>query len=309
MESFTPQITHSLHWYDENSHGRMRMNGADSLPLLHRLTTNHMLELQPGRSCQSVLTTPIGRSMDLLTVLNDEPAVWVFTSASQGPMVYTHLKKNIFFNDKVVLAPAAQSHRQYALYGERATDWLSAQTGCDCASVPAHGALHWNDTLLMRIEPLAGEGWRILELIDSANPPLPRTELPQLDEATLSLWQLEAGVPAFGSEIGTQYIPLETGLEYAIHTAKGCYVGQEIIARMESRGKRAKTLERITLDALVETPSPLFTAAGKEAGLVTRVAQSAVLGVIGFAYISTKIDESDALMCADVSVHRMPAQQ
>ena len=103
MEPFAPQITHSLHWYDENSHGRMRMNGADSLPLLHRLTTNHMLELKPGRSCQSVLTTPIGRSMDLLTVLNDESAVWVFTSASQGPMVYTHLKKNIFFNDKVVL--------------------------------------------------------------------------------------------------------------------------------------------------------------------------------------------------------------
>ena len=309
MEPFVRTPIHTMHWYDEQQYGRMQMSGADALSLLHRLTTNHMLQLAPGHSCQTVLTTPIGRSMDLLTVVNDHPAVWVFTSGGQGPMVYTHLKKNIFFNDKVTLAPAAQSHRQYTLYGEGATAWLTTQTGIDVAAVSAQGTARWHDTLLMRITPLGGDGWRILEPVDATEGVLPRSAVPQMDAAPLSLWQLEAGVPAFGSEIGTDYIPLETGLEAAIHTAKGCYVGQEIIARMESRGRRAKTLERITLGRVVATPAPLLTASGREAGVVTRSVLSDTLGVIGFAYISTKIEDTEELVCADVAVNRLLAQR
>jgi aminomethyltransferase len=309
MEPFVRTPIHAMQWFDEQQYGRMQMTGADALPLLHRLTTNHMLQLAPGHSCPTVLTTPIGRSMDLLMVVNDQPAVWVFTSSGQGPMVYTHLKKNIFFNDKVTLAPAAQSHRQYTLYGEGATAWLSAQTGIDVSTVSIDGVVRWHDTVVMRTTPLGGDGWRILEPVAASEGILPRSSVPQMDAATLSLWQLEAGVPAFGSEIGTDYIPLETGLEAAIHTAKGCYVGQEIIARMESRGRRAKTLERITLGGVVATPAPLLTASGREAGVVTRAAHSDALGVIGFAYISTKIEDTEELVCADVAVNRLPAQR
>jgi len=305
MEPFRTPVTHSMHWYDENSHGRMRMTGADALALLHRLSTNHMTQVAPMTGCQTVLTTPIGRSIDMLHVVNADPEVWVFASSGQGPTVYTHLKKNIFFNDRVTLAPAAQSHRQYALYGEGVTAWLQAQTGYDCAQIPLWGAFRWHDTVLVRIAPLGGDGWRILEPVDAAEGILDRTGIPQLDAAQLSLWQLEAGVPAYGSEISLDYIPLESGLEHAIHTAKGCYVGQEIIARMESRGRRAKTLERITLAGAVPTPAPLSTSDGRDAGVVTRIALSESLGYIGYAYISTKIDLNDDLTCAGVRVQRM----
>ena len=305
MEPFFTQIARPMHWYDENSYGRMRMRGADALALLHRLSTNHMTQLTPQSGCQTVVTTPIGRSIDILHVVNNDTDVWVITSDGQGPTVYSHLKKNIFFNDKVTLAPAGQSHRQYAIYGDGATAWLSAQTGTDCTRVPMWGVQRWHDTLLMRVAALGGDGWRILEPNDADVGKLTVDSIPQLDAATLSLWQLEAGIPAFGSEISTNYIPLETGLESAIHSAKGCYVGQEIIARMESRGRRAKTLERITLAQGVPTPAPLTTADGREAGLVTRVAHSATLGWIGFAYISSKIDSAEALSCAGVSVQRM----
>ena len=305
MEPFFTSVAHSLHWYDENSHGRMRMTGADALPLLHRLSTNHMTQLGAHAGCQTVLTTPIGRSIDLLHVINADPDVWVFASQGQGPTVYTHLKKNIFFNDKVTLAPAAQSHRQYALYGTGATAWLHTQTGLDMSQVPLWGSLRWNDTLCMRIAPLGGDGWRILEPVAAAAAVFDRSTIPELRAEQLSLWQLESGVPAFGSEVSLDYIPLESGLDHAIHGAKGCYVGQEIIARMESRGRRAKTLERITLDALVQTPAPLTTADGRDAGVVTRVGRSDVLGTIGFAYISTKIDSADVLQCGEVPVQRM----
>lgn len=305
MEPFFPQIPHPMHWYDENSYGRMRMAGADALALLHRLSTNHMTQLTAQSGCQTVVTTPIGRSIDILHVVNNDPDVWVITSDGQGPTVYSHLKKNIFFNDKVTLAPAGQSHRQYALYGDGTTAWLSAQTATDCTRVPMWGLMRWHDTLLMRVAALGGDGWRILEPNDAVAGKLMSDSFPQLDKATLSLWQLEAGVPAYGSEISTDFIPLETGLESAIHSAKGCYVGQEIIARMESRGRRAKTLERITLEQNVPAPTPLTTVDGREVGLVTRVAHSAAMGWIGYAYISSKIDSTEALSCAGVSVQRM----
>jgi glycine cleavage system aminomethyltransferase T len=78
---------------------------------------------------------------------------------------------------------------------------------------------------------------------------------------------------------------------------------------MESRGRRAKTLERITLGRVVATPAPLLTASGREAGVVTRSVFSDTLGVIGFAYISTKIEDTEELVCADVAVNRLLAQR
>lgn len=295
-----------VHWYDETAHGRMRLTGANARALLHRLSTNHLEQLPVNAATYTVLTTPQGRSMDLLQVIHLPEAVWVCTSAGQGPTVYSHLKKNIFFNDHVTIAPAAQSHRQTAFYGAGATAWLSAQTGLDLAALPPTGAVRWGDAILVRCIPLAGEGWRVLEPIADTHTLLPRAELPQLDDATLSRWQLEAGVPAYGTEYGLEYVPLESGLDAYIHSAKGCYVGQEIIARMTARNRRAKTLERVVLDAPVSTPAPLTLDDGNVVGTVTRVATSSA-GVLGFAFITTKVDTSGALWCTGTAVRRLAA--
>ncbi|MFM2032795.1 MAG: hypothetical protein RLZZ297_1560 [Chloroflexota bacterium] len=295
-------------WYDENAHGRMRLSGSNARALLHRLSTNHIEHLPLDRALETVLTTPQGRSIDVLQVVHTATAVWVFTSAGQGPTVYTHLKKNIFFNDAVTLAPAANSHRQYALYGTGATAWLAAQTGLDLAAVAADGCLAWGETMLIRCTALAGDGWRILEPLARADGSpaalLPREQLTQLDAATLSRFQIEAGVPAFGSEISLEYVPLESGLEAIIHPAKGCYVGQEIIARMQARNRRAKNLERVMLERAVTTPAALTLADGTAVGLVTRVAATPHAGVIGFAFISTKVDTTGPLLCEGVPVTR-----
>lgn len=283
-----------LHMFDEHAYGRIQMRGADSLALLQRLTTNDMLKLPLGAGCQTVLTTPIGRMMDVLHVVNAGDVVWVLTSRDQGPAVYTHLKKNIFFNDKVTLTPAGRSHNQIAVYGTDATAWLETQYGLSLASVPMwHVQMH-DDVMLMRVAAVGGDAWRVILPSASPHDATLRT-LPALSDAELALWQIEAGVPAFGAELTLDYIPLEAGLWSAISFTKGCYVGQEIIARMESRGRLAKTLTRVRLSQGHATPAVIATESGKEAGVLTRMAASPRYGHIGLAYLSTKIDADEPL--------------
>jgi aminomethyltransferase len=298
-----PTHDYPLHTFDEQSHGRIQMRGADSLALLQRLTTNDMLKLQPGHGCQTVLTTPIGRMMDVLHVIHTGDVVWVITSRDQGPAVYSHLKKNIFFNDKVTLAPAGRSHAQIALYGSDATAWLESQYGVALASLPLWHAHMHDGVLFMRVAAVGGAGWRIMAPSDHALVAPLRT-LPILSDAELSLWQIEAGVPVFGAELTLDYIPLEADLWSAISFTKGCYVGQEIIARMESRGRLAKNLTRVRLSQVHITPAVITTSAGKEAGVLTRMAESPRFGHIGLAYLSTKIALEEPLIIDGDTVER-----
>lgn len=290
-----PHPEYPIHWYDENDYGRIIMRGKDALPLLQRLSTNDMLKIGELQGNQTVLTTPIGRIIDLLHVVNLGEEVWVFTSAGQGPAVFRHLKQNIFFNDAVTLTPAARTHRQLAIYGAGADALIRDICAGDALDTLPRWHVHRSGAgFVTRIQALGGSGWRFVWPVDQ---PLPTslTTLPQLDDAILNLWQVEAGVPAFGAELSTEYIPLEAGLESAISFAKGCYVGQEIIARMESRGRRAKSLERVGLSHLIETPAEITNHAGQAMGVVTRAVLSPHHGPIAMAYISSKASEDTPL--------------
>lgn len=293
--------------YDEDTYGRIIMTGRDSASLLQRLTTNDVLALQPNQGLQTVLTTPIGRIIDVLHVVRVGDAFWVLTSPGQGPAVYSHLKKNIFFNDQITLSPAARTYRQIALYGVGATVFVSQLSGHDVTAIPqwqAHVfAVADAEVIATPIAPLAGGGWRLL-IPNGAVAACGLDRLSPVSDVTLNQWQVEAAVPAYGHELSTDYIPLEAGLEQAISFKKGCYVGQEIIARMESRGRRAKQLSRVRLASLVATPVAITTVAGKDAGTVTRVVDSSRYGVIGLAYLKTQIDASEPLCVGDVVVQR-----
>ncbi|PJF24944.1 MAG: glycine cleavage system protein T, partial [Phototrophicales bacterium] len=89
---------------------------------------------------------------------------------------------------------------------------------------------------------------------------------------TYNILRVEAGRPGGGRELSEQYIPLEVGLWDEVSFNKGCYTGQEIIARMESRGRLARTIVCVRLSSPVEAPAPLFSD-GREVGTITSSAQ------------------------------------
>jgi aminomethyltransferase len=94
--------------------------------------------------------------------------------------------------------------------------------------------------------------------------------------------RVEAGLPKMGAEIREDSIPLEVGLWDEVSFVKGCFVGQEIIARMESRGKLAKQLVGIRLDSQAQ-PGSTLKQGGQTIGTLTSVVESPRLGWIGLA--------------------------
>ena len=99
--------------------------------------------------------------------------------------------------------------------------------------------------------------------------------------------RVESGRPEFGRELGDEYIPLEAGLWADVSFTKGCYTGQEIIARMESRHKLAKQLAGLRFESEVVLPTTLFSD-GHDIGTVTSVVHSPRLGWIGLGYVKTQ---------------------
>ena len=107
-----------------------------------------------------------------------------------------------------------------------------------------------------------------------------------LSEETYQVLRVEAGLAEFGRELGDEYIPLEANLWNDVSFKKGCYTGQEIIARMESRQKLAKRLVGLRFGEQVMLPASLWIDE-HEAGVVTSVVHSPVLGWIGLGYLKT----------------------
>jgi aminomethyltransferase len=296
---------------EEHSAGRIFLRGRDRAALLQRLSTADVERLRPGQGTRTVLTTPIGRIVDLLTVHVLDDALLLVTSPGQGGAVWSHLKKNIFFQDQATLEAAGRIYAQLALYGPAAArllhDALGAPVGdlplSHTAQVPAGGA----SILIAAREPIGGPSFTLYipsEQLAGVQEALIAAGATMLDAATLDILRVEQGYAAFGRELSLEYIPLETGLHDAVSFTKGCYVGQEIIARMESRGRLAKRLMGLRLASkdegqrtgesepssfvfrLSSTNLPTkLEVNGKEAGDLTSVVLSPRFGPIALAYV------------------------
>ena len=113
---------------------------------------------------------------------------------------------------------------------------------------------------------------------------------PQLSAATFDVLRVEQGYGAYGNELSLDYIPLETRLTDAVSFTKGCYVGQEIIARMESRNRLAKQLMGLAAGSGCSAGGKLQRD-GKEMGDLTTVVESPRFGSIALAYVRTAAAE------------------
>lgn len=112
-----------------------------------------------------------------------------------------------------------------------------------------------------------------------------------VDAGDLEVARVEAGIPRMGAELTERTIPAETGLiERTVSFTKGCYTGQELVARIDSRGSNvARRLRGLRLSAAVE-PGAVLTVDDREVGAVTSAATSPRLGPIGLAYLRRAVD-------------------
>lgn len=274
---------------DRSHHGRLRVTGARRIDLLHRLTTNDLRPLAAGQGARTVLLTDKGRIIDDLRLYVTGEHLMMVTSPGNQTRVKEAIEK-LRFRDDVALEDVTGGTAMISLYGPQAAHLLEALTrahGLDALPLHHHAAVTAAGAGMMavRTEGLTGGGF---DLIGPADPaPAVWSALLEigasygaspLAEEAWEMLRIEAGAPRFGRELTGEYNPLEARLDAAISWTKGCYVGQEVIARLDSRHKLSKLLVGLWLEPgpVPEAGSPIEMPdrPGAIAGRLTSVAPS-----------------------------------
>ena len=277
--------------HDASYMGRLKATGEDGLDLLDRMSTNKVVDLAAGEGAVTVLTTDRGRIIDVLGVVNQGDHVILLTSPGRQQAVIDWLDKYTIMEDLVVEDVTAET-TMLALVGPEAAGLL----GQDSTQIP-------QDSLTSQSVELAGSD------VLAVNQPLgslSRYWLISTPDAAAGVWQhlidsgatpvgatamdavrVNFGVPEYGPELGEPYNPLEAGLIGSVDFAKGCYIGQEVVARLDSYKKVQKYL--VCLSFSVEegiSPGDELLVEGRPVGTITSVAPEATNGVLkGLGYV------------------------
>ncbi|MBN4006478.1 folate-binding protein [Nostoc sp. LPT] len=279
---------------DRTAWGRIKVAGDDRLNFLHNQSTNNFQILKPGQGCDTVFVTSTARTIDLVTAYVREDAVILLVSPNRRQFLMEWLDKYIFYADKVELSDITQYTNTFSLIGP-GSDTVLEKLGIGELIGQPYGSHQ-----VYTIAP--AEGVRIAVGSGLAAPGYTFT-FPYTDKETVWNKLLEAGAvemsdrawdtlrilqgrPAPDAELTDDYNPLEVGLWQTISFTKGCYIGQETIARLNTYKGVKQHLLGVRLSAPVEVGSAI--AVGDEkVGKLTSYTQTAD-GYFGLGYIRTK---------------------
>lgn len=271
------------------SPGLVRISGADQLDFVQRQTTNDARLLGPERTVLTVLTSAVGRILDVWRLAPDDQAIDVITLPGRGPVTARYLQRRIFFMDQVTVTDLSDTQAQADLSGPGAADALAA-LGLDLVPAPeALATLETPDGTVRVIEQQSalGLGWRLLGSPGALDALAERARVAgvaHLDANVHEVLRVEGGLPAAGRELTDAYTPLETGLRAAISLTKGCYTGQEVLARQINYDKITRRLVGLRLEARVEAGAAVQVE-GRRAGEVTSAVVSPRMGPVALAVL------------------------
>ncbi len=259
--------------------GVLILTDADRVDFLQRMTTANVAALRPGQAALAVLTSPVARIEFVFTVLCREEELWLLPAPGQTDVLTSKLRSQIFFMDKVKVANSGQQFRRWRVMGAQAAALLQAvgiptpAQDDTFASADAVTVLHQ-----ARYEVPGYELIIPAEDTDDLRARLITAGAFLLtDRETYENRRIELGRPAVGTELTGEYTPLEAGLAWAVADNKGCYTGQEIIARQITYDKVTKTLAGLRSDMPLPVGAEV-TAEGRSVGVVTSSGYSPTLG-------------------------------
>lgn len=278
--------------------GVVYVTGQTRLDLIDRMSTQKVRDLKAGEGAATVLTTDIGRIIDRLLVYTDDKEIFFLTGEHNAANIVNYFRRYIFFNDDFHMRDATAETAVLGIYGSTAQSKL-AQAGLEHLDLPRH---HWHPVTvqgvpatLHRTDPVNGEGYLLIlpvAYLSQVQQWLTENDITAVDTDTFEQLRIVSGLPLFGHELTNDYIPLESELWDDISFNKGCYIGQEIIARMESRGQISKKLVKLQGDGIVEQGAEI-TADGRKAGTIT-----SAVGNLALGYVKTAVLEAERPLTA-----------
>lgn len=288
-------VQQSVASYHLEHAGYLRISGLDRVSFLQRQTSNDLNLLSPERSILTVLLNPAARIIDVLRIFEeDAESLGILTLPGKSGETFSYLKSRIFFMDQVGLSDVSAEYGQITLEGASAREFIE-KAGIQ---LPSENEIERTmisgiPTRIVGQKGIAGAGYLLV---------MQAVHLPQL-EAYLSdsgvtplttqsyeILRVEAGLPAVQRELTSDYTPLETGLTNAVSSSKGCYTGQEVIARQITYDKVTQRLVGLLLEASVQSGQRVWLE-GKPVGIVTSFVHSPRYGPIALAILKRPSDQ------------------
>ena len=263
---------HDLGWLR-----RVAVRGEDRFRWLSGMVTNMVNDLGPNAGAWNLVLNAQGRIQGDLTVWREDDHLELEISADQYERLMAHFERFIIMDD-VELVPLA-GEAALGLTGPKANEVL-ARVGLPVLSEAMTSTrVEWNG---MNLRVSRDYGAAAAHYVLWA----PETQLSKLwmylrtagaisiGAASIEAFRIAEGIPAYGIDIAERDLAQETSQMRALHFSKGCYLGQEIVERIRSRGNVHRHLRQLELDGPVPAPgTELMQEDGKPAGVVTSAAE------------------------------------
>ena len=271
---------------DASSRGRIIAKGNDTLDLLNRLTTNLVDPLPEAAGRTTVITTGKGRVLDWITVLPWDEHFLLLTSPERRTEVADWIDMFTFEED-TTLEDVTESTAMLSILGPSAESIVELLFGVPASQLAALGSITvpWQDAeaLVARTNPAGQPGFDVVvpaasaEALWDAAIALGATPI---GRQALEALRIEARVPRWGAEFTEDNNPLEAGLIDEVSWTKGCYTGQEVVARLYNYHRIQRFMVAVELPADVDCPpGAVLMADGSSVGRVTSVSPVAHDGV------------------------------
>jgi len=292
--------------------GLLEISGSDATRWLNGMITNDVAGLEPGAlrsGCAALLLTNKGRLVTPLQVLRLAHGFWLELPGIAVADVLERLSKLVIADD-VTLRDRTQEFARFGIEGPRTANvlgavlaaplQLAADASIECKLdgveiVVARFGWSGEDAVQLFV-PQEASG-RVRERILAA---APAGMLTPCSAETLEVLRVEAGRPRLGAELSLEILPPEARLEAAISYTKGCYTGQEIMARLRTRGHVNHILVGLELEGgALPVAGARIRGGGAEIGEITSAVRSPQRGAIALGFVRVGFDAPGTVLDVD----------
>lgn len=290
---------------------QLRLSGSDAASFLHNFCTNDVKRLRPGEGCEAFLTNVKGRILGHVFIFAGESSLDLEATPGTGDAIRTHLDRYIITEDVQIEMPLAGQAVIY-LFGANSPSALNQTTGLDIAGLKSgdhrHASIGPHAVIVRRVDFVRATGFEIVanaSVREDIRAALIAQGAESITREDFEAFRIDAGFPMHGVDISEDNLAQEANrTERAINFRKGCYLGQEPIARLDALGHVNRLLQVIAFD---DTSAPgrgdkiVDPATKAELGTLSSVGRLKNSAVVGMAILKTSVSPGSRVAAISVA--------
>ncbi len=276
------------YYFDVSKRALLRLNGKDGLDLLHRISTNDLLKLAPGEAVGTILINVKGRIIDKILLRREsESGLLLICSSDSASSVSDWISKFIIMED-VSIENCTDQFTHFIIFelddGESPRQLQDANIEVlgdmmkksFAGSEFIYGKESNNSPFYHILTSMVNQG-KLVDLLE-------QLFISQADQNTYDYFRIKNRIADYPNELNEEHNPLEANLSHLVSFTKGCYVGQEVIARLDTYEKVQRCLKSMVIDAVPNAlPSDLYVE-DEKVGTLTSVSKKSG-NTLGLGYV------------------------